>query len=344
MVDPAAPSRLPRKKLVVGTRLVAPFVMEREGTLTGFSIELWERIRGRLGLEAEYRVVTTVDSLLDAVQSREVDAAVAAVSITSERELRNDFSQPIFASGLQILVRTESVGTPGILTTLFSAGYLQLLLLLLGLTLLGAHLVYFAERRHPDGLLAESRRYLPGILRACWWSAGTLATQADDMPRSPLGRLIAVVWMFIGVAFVAYYTAVITTNLTVQQLQGSIRGPEDLPGKRVAAVSGSTSEAYLKQHRISVIGQQSVDAAIQALLNRRVEAVVYDSPVLLHYAANAGRGKVHTTGPIFKKEDYGIVLPTGSPYRKAINRALLALRESGEYEEIYRRWFDEGSR
>lgn len=35
--------------------------------------------------------------------------------------------------------------------------------------------------------------YFPGIFEACWWAAPTLATQADQMPRTALARLIAVI-------------------------------------------------------------------------------------------------------------------------------------------------------
>ena len=54
--------------------------------------------------------------------------------------------------------------------------------------------------------------------------------------------------MFTSVVFIAYFTASVTSSLTLQQLRGDINGPEDLPGKRVASVQGSTSVEYLKQH------------------------------------------------------------------------------------------------
>jgi polar amino acid transport system substrate-binding protein len=70
-----------------------------------------------------------------------------------------------------------------------------------------------------------------------------------------------------------------------------------------------------------------------------VEAVVYDAPVLLSYAATAGQGRVQVVGPVFAQEPYSIALPIGSPYRKAINRALLELTQDGTYQRLYTRWF-----
>jgi polar amino acid transport system substrate-binding protein len=44
-------------------------------------------------------------------------------------------------------------------------------------------------------------------------------------------------------------------------------------------------------------------------------------------------------GPIFQEENYGIVLPTGSPLREPINAALLRLQSSGRYDKIHEKWF-----
>jgi polar amino acid transport system substrate-binding protein len=55
--------------------------------------------------------------------------------------------------------------------------------------------------------------------------------------------------------------------------------------------------------------------------------------------ATEGKGKVRLTGSIFRKEQYGIALPTDSPLREQINNALLRIEQSGEYERIYDKWF-----
>jgi polar amino acid transport system substrate-binding protein len=88
-----------------------------------------------------------------------------------------------------------------------------------------------------------------------------------------------------------------------------------------------------------VVEVARIDEAYTVLINKEVEAVVFDAPVLLYYAANAGKGRVQSVGPLFRKEDYGIVFPQGSPLRKQVNGVLLALREDGTYQQIYDKWF-----
>ena len=116
-----------------------------------------------------------------------------------------------------------------------------------------------------------------------------------------------------SVVFIAYFTAAVTSSLTVQQLRGDINGPEDLPGKRVGSIKGSTSVEYLRQHNVEPVEFTQVEEAYQALQDGQVDAVVYDAPVLLYYAAHEGKGKVQTAGAIFRKENYGIVFPSNSP-------------------------------
>ena len=145
--------------------------------------------------------------------------------------------------------------------------------------------------------------------------------------------------MFTGVVFVAFYTAQLTASLTVQQIRGPINSPQDLVGKSVGTTRGSTAAVYLNEVKAKVLEFEKVDDLYNALLNQQVDAVVFDSPALLYYVTHDGRGLARIVGNVFHYEDYGIVFPTGSPLRKHVNEALLALRENDAYQRIYEEWF-----
>jgi polar amino acid transport system substrate-binding protein len=49
----------------------------------------------------------------------------------------------------------------------------------------------------------------------------------------------------VGICFVSFFTATVTTQLTVQQIKSDIGGVTDLPGKRVLTVKCSTAAQYL---------------------------------------------------------------------------------------------------
>jgi polar amino acid transport system substrate-binding protein len=135
----------------------------------------------------------------------------------------------------------------------------------------------------------------------------------------------------------------VRTIVTVDQLQSSIKGVSDLPGKKVATVADSTSAKYLQQQNIDAKAFPKIDDAYAALNSTdesaKVDAIVYDGPILLYYAAHDGKGKVQIIGNVFRKENYAIAMPTGSPYRKEVNSALLSVQEKGGYQEIYDKWF-----
>src|SRR6478672_3196605 len=75
----------------VATRLVPPLVVEDKGQYTGFSIELLKKLFIEMGIPDTpgHVVITPYDNIgeqLTAVSSGQADLAIAAISITAERE------------------------------------------------------------------------------------------------------------------------------------------------------------------------------------------------------------------------------------------------------------------
>jgi polar amino acid transport system substrate-binding protein len=325
----------------VATRVVAPFVLKQDGRLQGFSIELWQALANVMGRTYTLEEKETLANLLGSIETNKADIAIAAISITAAREEKFDFSQPMFDSGLQIMVRSDGVDSGFSLAAvrnLLTSGPMPGLLTLLALLILiPAHVVWVAERRHPQSIVDEN--YFPGIFQSIWWATGAAHGQQLDYPKSAVGRTIAALSIFVSVIFIAYFTANVTTALTVQQLKGDINGPEDLPGKKVATVAGSTAAAYLRSNNVSLLENANIAGAFKQLLDKQADAVVFDAPVLLYYATQEGKGKVNVVGGMFRKEAYGIMFQQGSVLRKPVNEALLKLKENGTYDTLYRKWF-----
>ena len=139
--------------------------------------------------------------------------------------------------------------------------------------------------------------------------------------------------------FVAFYTAQLTSTLTVEKIRGAIEGPSDLPGKQVATIAKSTAEGYLREQGALVQAFARPDQMFAALLQRKVDAVVTAAPVLLYYASHEGKGRVRVVGPQFNRGQIAILFQLDSPLRKRVNGALIALRENGTYEQLYEKWF-----
>ena len=113
-------------------------MFEEKGQLTGFSVELWNEIAKQLNLKSEFVVKPTVKELLASVNSHEAALGIAAISITAEREMQWDFSQPMFDAGLQILVSAQTCRKrllANIIAGVFSPTFWQLI----GVILLDPH-------------------------------------------------------------------------------------------------------------------------------------------------------------------------------------------------------------
>ncbi|HUR71113.1 MAG TPA: transporter substrate-binding domain-containing protein, partial [Candidatus Limnocylindrales bacterium] len=133
-----------QEQLKVATRIVKPFVFEENSRLTGFSVELWNEIAKQLNVATEYVVKPTVKELLSSVNNHEAALGIAAISITAERELHWDFSQPMFEAGLQILAPVHGGRATlirSIFANLLSTAVLPYVLAVASILLIIAHLV-----------------------------------------------------------------------------------------------------------------------------------------------------------------------------------------------------------
>ena len=330
--------------LKVVIKPLVPFVIADADRYSGFSIDLWQEIAGRINRDYTYQFVETVNDQLSAVAAGEADVAITGISMTKEREEAVDFSLPYFNAGLQIM--TSAATDRGLITPrtilaslVTSPEFVSLILSLLVVIVVMAHVIWLFERsRNPD----FPAPYLRGIWEGIWYTVVTMVTvgYGDKTVRTIAGRVIAMAWMFASLFLVASFTANITSQLTLNRFYGSIRGSEDLPGKVIVTVEGSTAAQYLASQHLPYIGVQSIDDAYPVLESGRADAIVYDSPVLLYYANGAGLGQVQVVGALFEPQDYGIAFPTGSHDRELINQALLEIKEDGTYATIYSRWFE----
>lgn len=151
--------------------------------------------------------------------------------------------------------------------------------------------------------------------------------------------------MLASVIAVSLLTASLSASLTVSSLTSEIRGPSDLPGRKVATISGSTSEAWLRGVgsggglKVTVATFSNVPDCLGALKSGAVQAVVFDASILRYYVSKDEGNHVMLVGPLFERNNYGFGLQPDSPLRERINRALLVIKERGAGEELRRKWF-----
>ncbi len=318
-----------------------PFVMLENGKLTGFSIDLWHALAADMGKTSAFRVVDSFPGMLAMVASGEADAAVANITITLDREKILDFSQPIFDSGLQIMIPADGGAGPSLLRALFSGNLLIAIALAFAALWLGGMLMWYFERNKQEYFAKSPRR---AMFPAFWWALNLVVNGGfeERVPQSRFGRVLAVFLVISSLFLVSVFVARITATMTVDAIQSAVNSLNDLHGKRVGTTTGSTAARYLEARNLRHAGYETLDQMITAFEAGKLDAVVFDAPVLAYYVNTRGRETAMLAGPVFRREQYGIALPTGSPLAEAINQSLLNLRENGTYDDIHRKWFGSG--
>lgn len=126
-------------------------------------------------------------------------------------------------------------------------------------------------------------------------------------------------------------------DLLVKADDDSITGPQDLEGKVLCSVSGSTPAERVHDEYPGVQLQEydTYSLCVEALAGGRVDALTTDDTILAGYAAQeqwAGQFKV--VGAPFSEELYGVGIPKESDLCEKVNEALTELYDEGKMDEI----------
>jgi polar amino acid transport system substrate-binding protein len=123
---------------------------------------------------------------------------------------------------------------------------------------------------------------------------------------------------------------------------GPIKSYEDLAGKKVGSVKGSTSEKniLMVQPAAEVISFEGYPEAFLALKQGKVVAVTTDSVILVGLkGSDPDPAKWEVAGDFFSSEPYAIgVRENDSKWRDFVNFTLMKMYKEGEWEKIYTKW------
>lgn len=332
-----------KKKLHVAVAEFRPLVIDDEGRLRGFEIDLWHAIAHMNGYDFEYGV-HTLKGVLSLVARKKADIGLAGITIRENREKLMDFTYPTLDSGLLITVNRNrnKMRLWKTLCNIVGEGR-QMLASVMTIFILFvavcAHILWIVER----GAETFAYEYVPGIFEALWLVFISMSTvgYGDFVPQTWIGRGMVVFIILMGAVTFGFVVAQISAFLAVRRSRGEINNSRDLLDKKVAIVDGSTSGRLLRKVGAHVEHVVSVQRAYEKLRNEEVDAVVVDAPVAIYYEKHDREKTIEIVGEMIDKQQYSIALQQGSDLREEINRAILKLQESGQYDVIYKKWFGE---
>ncbi|MGW9026907.1 glutamate ABC transporter substrate-binding protein [Streptomyces sp. NPDC055722] len=126
-------------------------------------------------------------------------------------------------------------------------------------------------------------------------------------------------------------------DLLVRQDEHGIDGPQDLDGKRVCSVAGSTPYQRIKKEypKAVLVAYDTYSVCVDNLLTYQVDAVTTDDAILIGFAAKAPK-ELRVVGRPFSKEPYGIGVPrSDNSLRFALDDALEARIKDGDWKKAF---------
>ena len=195
-----------------------------------------------------------------------------------------------------------------ILRTLTSFGFAQAIIALIGLALVVGLLIWFFERHHNEDFGGGLSK---GLSSGVWWStvAMTQRSTGNFGPRTVPGRIVAILWMVGSIITIAVFTASITSVLTIRHLQGTVHGVSDLSAVRVGAFVGTSTEDALSHLRITYQRFATLRDGLQALRAHRLDAFVYDKPLLAWAIQQGYSSSLELVDATFDPQEYAFALP-----------------------------------
>ena len=251
-----------------------------------------------------------------------------------------DFSQSYLKTGLSIAVAAEGVEYKWfrIFESIFSKHVLKAIGFLVLLSLITGIIVWSFERRKNSEMFGDGT--VEGIGHGIWWAMVTMTTvgYGDKAPKTMGGRIIALIWMIFSIIFIASFTANITTSLTITELKGKVRGFNDLYNARVGSVPRSEGSDYLTKQGIAVIPFGSIQAGLEGIANKEIDAFVLNEQVLKDLVKREFPGRVQVLPGTFDEYFVSIALQDKSSLRKPINKALLKFMKTQNWTELRNRY------
>ena len=138
-----------------------------------------------------------------------------------------------------------------------------------------------------------------------------------------------------------YYKSGLT--MVVTEDNNDIKTFKDLEGKKIAVQIGTTSSTEAKKIANAEVKEYNTPAdCFMELKTGGAEAVINDRPVNDYAIQKEAITGLKILPEILTAEDYGIAIAKDNfEMQKAINDSLQKLKDNGEYDKIFAKWFGE---
>ncbi|XP_070811316.1 glutamate receptor ionotropic, NMDA 2A [Pituophis catenifer annectens] len=323
-----------------------------------FTYDLYLVINGKHGK----KINNEWNGMIGEVVKKQAVMAVGSLTINGERSEVVDFSVPFVETGISVMVsRSNGTVSPSAFLEPFSASvWVMMFVMLLVVSAIAVFIFeYFSPVGYNRNLAQGKDAHGPSftIGKAVWLLWGLVFNNSVPVqnPKGTTSKIMVSVWAFFAVIFLASYTANLAAFMIQEEFVDQVTGLSDKkfqqpyaysPPFRFGTVPNGSTERnirnnYKEMHAYMVkYNQKGVEDALVSLKTGKLDAFIYDAAVLNYKAGRDEGCKLVTIGSgyIFATTGYGIALQKGSPWKRAIDLALLQFVGDGEMEELETLW------
>ena len=331
------------RKILVALKEEPPFIMkDTDGFYYGLSVDLWRYLADELKIDYEFKEYTYALDIIRDLKYGQIDICINPLHVSGTRIRQMDVAQPFFISSLGIATNRnrEKNTIETFLSNIFSWAFFKLITTLISIVVLFGIIVWFIEKKNNN---KDFRNGINGILDGVWWSTVTITTvgYGDKTPKTGLGRIISMVWMFAAISLISSFTATITSRLTINNLETNIKYLDDLKKMgRIGTVSHSESENYLLNHKIKIgISFEKSLEGLLALSENEIDIFIFDKSVMQYMIEEYELGKKIKISPVtFNRQYFSFVMPKNSRLFREINPEIVDRINKDSWQQVLKKY------
>ncbi|WP_026450209.1 transporter substrate-binding domain-containing protein [Aequorivita capsosiphonis] len=325
-------------KLKVGYAGSAPFVMHSEKE-EGIVIDIWKEIA--FGINRNYNLIEykSVADGIKAIDNKELDILIGPITINSSRAALVNFSQPYYNTELAILAPVVKTSFWGKIKPFMSTTFLYAVIgLLFILTFVGFLFWAVEGRKYPE---EYGQGVVKGTASGVWLAVVTMTTvgYGDLAPRSAAGRFILGAWMITSLILATSFVAGIATTFSKSTSDDkTITGLTHLENKKVAVPNYKKIIDKVRDVGGSPVAVGDVSEGYQMLLDKKVDAVIYDAIPLEYIFEDDKKDDFVLSKKRIEPQYYGFLFPIGSDLKRKVDLQIINLQENQEITHIVEDW------
>ncbi|CAH0720012.1 unnamed protein product, partial [Brenthis ino] len=305
------------------------------------------------------------DGLIGELLEHKAELAICDITITSERNAVIDFSTPFMSLGISLLTKEPEAEEPDMFSFIKPLSldvwlYLATTYIIVSFVLLICARMSQGDwvNPHPCNQNPENLQNIWSLYNCMWLTMGAIMTQGCDiLPRAAGSRWVTGMWWFFALIVTASYTANMSTFLSESRRSNEITEVKDLADQNAisygALYNASTYKFFetsndtlykklwsvMKSAKPTVFTRTNDEGRERVQKSKGKYAFFMESTTIEYYMQRHCDLKM--VGSQLDSKDYGIAMPKNSPYKTAIDIAIVALQQKGTLLNLKRKWWEE---